>query len=90
LSNIADRVIMNLPGYAIEFIDVACNVLKKSGGIIHFFEFVKDEHPEEIIVADLSREIQKNNREVKEILQVKRVRMSAPRQWQMVVDAFIL
>ncbi|MCK5182837.1 MAG: class I SAM-dependent methyltransferase family protein, partial [Candidatus Heimdallarchaeota archaeon] len=88
LSNIADRVIMNLPGYAIEYIDVACNVLKKSGGIIHFFEFVKDEHPEEIIVADLSREIQKNNREVKEILQVKRVRMSAPRQWQMVVDAF--
>lgn len=90
LSNIADRVIMNLPGYAIEFIDVACDVLKKSGGIIHFFEFVKDEHPEEIIVADLTREIQKNNREVKEILQVKRVRMSAPRQWQMVVDAFVI
>ncbi|MHA1586225.1 MAG: class I SAM-dependent methyltransferase, partial [Candidatus Heimdallarchaeota archaeon] len=90
LTNIADRVIMNLPGYAIEFIDVACDVLKKSGGIIHFFEFVKDEHPEEIIVADLTREIQKNNREIKEILQVKRVRMSAPRQWQMVVDAFII
>ena len=90
LSNIADRVIMNLPGYAIEFIDVACDVLKKSGGIIHFFEFVKDEHPEEIIVADLTKEIQKNIREVKEIQQVKRVRMSAPRQWQMVVDAFIL
>lgn len=89
LSNIADRVIMNLPGYAIDFIDVACDVLKKSGGIIHFFEFVKDEDPEKIIVADLTEGIQKNKREIKEILQVKRVRMSAPRQWQMVVDAFI-
>jgi tRNA (guanine37-N1)-methyltransferase len=89
LGNIADRVIMNLPGYAIDFIDVACEVLKKTGGIVHFFEFVKDEEPEKIIVDDFTREIQKNNREVKEILQVKRVRMSAPRQWQMVVDALV-
>ncbi len=89
LLNIADRVIMNLPGNAIDFIDVACNVLKKSGGIIHFFEFVKNENPEQIIVDDLTNEIQKNKRKIKEILHVRRVRMSAPRQWQMVVDALV-
>ncbi|MBK5114585.1 MAG: class I SAM-dependent methyltransferase family protein [Candidatus Heimdallarchaeota archaeon] len=89
LANIADRVIMNLPGYAIDFIDVACDVLKKSGGVIHFFEFIKDEDPEKIIVENFTTGIQKNKREIKEILQVKRVRMSAPRQWQMVVDAIV-
>jgi len=89
LQNIADRVIMNLPGYAIDFIDVACKVLKKSGGIIHFFEFVKDENPELIIVDNFTEGVQKNKRVVKEILHVRRVRMSAPRQWQMVVDALV-
>jgi len=90
LTTIADRVIMNLPGYAIDFIDVACNVIKPTGGIIHFFEFVGGERePEEIIVEDITREIKKNNRKIKEILQVRRVRMSAPKQWQMVVDAWV-
>ncbi len=89
LEGIADRAIMNLPGYAINFIDVACSVLKPSGGIIHFFEFVRGKNPEETIVEDLKKEISKNNRKVKKILEVKKVRMSAPRQWQMVVDAFI-
>jgi len=90
LENIADRVIMNLPGYAIEFIDVACKLIKPEGGIIHFFEFVGgDREPEDIIIEDITREVQKNNRKIDNILAVKRVRMSAPRQWQMVVDAHI-
>ncbi|MBN1329573.1 MAG: class I SAM-dependent methyltransferase family protein [Candidatus Heimdallarchaeota archaeon] len=90
LENIADRVIMNLPGYAIEFIDVACKLIKPTGGIIHFFEFVGGERePEDIIIEDIAREAQKNNRKIENILAVRRVRMSAPRQWQMVVDAKI-
>lgn len=89
LENIADRVIMNLPGYAIDFIDVACQVLKKDGGIIHFFEFVGGDEPEQTIIDDLTREVEKANRTVEKVLEVRRVRMSAPRQWQMVIDAVI-
>ncbi|NHJ86247.1 MAG: class I SAM-dependent methyltransferase family protein [Asgard group archaeon] len=89
LENIADRVIMNLPGYAIEFIDVACKVLKSSGGIIHFFEFVGGDDPEQTIIDDLSREVERFGRKIEKILEVRKVRMSAPRQWQMVVDALI-
>ena len=90
LEGIADRAIMNLPGYAIEFMDVACSVIKSEGGIVHFFEFVGGDNPEEAIVNDLKGEINRNKRKVKKILEVRRVRMSAPRQWQMVVDALIV
>ncbi len=90
LEGIADRVIMNLPGYAIEFVDVACKTIKSEGGIIHFFEFVGgDREPEDIIAEDITREIEKNNRKVEKIIAVRRVRMSAPRQWQMVIDVKI-
>ncbi|NHJ48942.1 MAG: class I SAM-dependent methyltransferase family protein [Asgard group archaeon] len=88
LINIADRIIMNLPGYAINFVDVACQVLKKEGGIIHFFAFVGGEiPPEEQIVNDFTKAIEENNRTISEIITVRKVRMSAPKQWQMVVDA---
>lgn len=90
LIGIADRVIMNLPGYAIEFVDVACQTLKEEGGIIHFFEFVGgDITPEEQITSDITEALMKNNRKVEKILEVRRVRMSAPRQWQMVVDVLV-
>ncbi|MHA1531785.1 MAG: class I SAM-dependent methyltransferase [Candidatus Heimdallarchaeota archaeon] len=90
LEHVADRVIMNLPGYAIDFVDVACKTLKKEGGIIHFFEFVGGENPEKTIVEDISREIAKNGRKIDSVLEVRKVRMSAPRQWQMVADVLVI
>ncbi|MEA2070922.1 MAG: class I SAM-dependent methyltransferase family protein [Asgard group archaeon] len=89
LKGIADRIIMNLPGYAVNYLDSACQALKPEGGIIHFFEFVGGDNPEKQIVKDLRKEVTKSGRKVKEILEIRRVRMSAPRQWQMVVDALI-
>ncbi len=90
LENVADRVIMNLPGYAIDFVDVACKTLKKEGGIIHFFEFVGGENPEKTIVEDISRELEKNGRKIDSVHEVRKVRMSAPRQWQMVADVEVI
>jgi len=90
LFEIADRVIMNLPGYAINFIDVACSALKKEGGIIHFYRFVSGENLEETLTQDLSRELEKYNRKIVEVLEIRKVRMSAPKQWQMVIDAKVV
>ena len=41
LQGIADRVIMNLPETASEFIDVACKAVKPSGGVVHFYGFIR-------------------------------------------------
>ncbi len=41
LKGLADRVIMNLPETAIEFVDAACQAIKPHGGIIHFYAFVR-------------------------------------------------
>jgi tRNA (guanine37-N1)-methyltransferase len=41
LKGAADRVIMNLPETAIEFVDAACNAIKPEGGIVHFYGFVR-------------------------------------------------
>ena len=41
LEGLADRVIMNLPETAIDFVDAACQAIKPEGGIIHFYGFVR-------------------------------------------------
>ena len=90
LFGIADRVIMNLPGYAIQFVDVACKVLKQEEGIIHFFEFAGGDNPEETVIEDITREVENAGRKIKKIFEIKKVRMSAPKQWQMVADVLIV
>lgn len=40
LMGVADRVIMQLPGRAYEFLDVAVLALKSRGGVLHYYGFV--------------------------------------------------
>src|SRR3972149_3464860 len=40
LVGVADRIIMNLPEKATEFVKVACEATKSTGGIVHFYGFV--------------------------------------------------
>jgi tRNA (guanine37-N1)-methyltransferase len=85
----ADRVIMNLPETACEFVDVACEALKGEGGIMHYYGFVKDSGPLETAKVRLTEAVNQCNRKVKEILLAKTVREVAPYTWQVVVDAEI-
>ncbi len=39
LADAADRIIMNLPGTAIDFLDAAFGMLKASGGMVHLYVF---------------------------------------------------
>ncbi len=41
LKGSADRVIMNLPETAIDFVDAACNAINPQGGVVHFYGFVR-------------------------------------------------
>jgi tRNA (guanine37-N1)-methyltransferase len=88
LSSKADRVIMNLPGEAENYIDVACRAIKSGGGIIHYYQFSTSESADEAIES-LNRGVEASSRNVVKILGSRKVRPSAPREWQVVVDAQI-
>jgi tRNA (guanine37-N1)-methyltransferase len=87
LSGAADRVIMNLPETANEFIDVACKALKPAGGVVHFYGFMC--HPQ--TVQDLAKEfrvaVEKEGWKVVATQYAKTVRETAPYEWQAVLDA---
>lgn len=85
----ADRVIMNLPGEAENFIDVASRAIKPEGGIIHYYQFSPSPNFTDEAVNTLVKGVEANSRKVTKILACRRVRPSAPREWQVVVDAQI-
>jgi tRNA (guanine37-N1)-methyltransferase len=80
----ADRVIMNLPGEAMEYIDLALNFIKENGGVIHFYAFSKDiEETKTHLISKLS------TRKL-DIINMKKVREVSPREWQIVIDLFVI
>lgn len=78
----ADRIIMNLPGTAYEFLDSAINSIKE-GGIIHYYEFAEDfKKPiERLEKAAYPRKI--------EVLNKRKVRSRSPGKWHMGIDVRI-
>jgi len=88
LLGIADRVIMNLPEKAIEFIDVACKAIKPLGGIVHFYSFIKAPLSLEDMKLQFIEKTEEYGRKVEKIF-AKFVRATAPYEWQAVLDAEI-
>ncbi|MEM2936921.1 MAG: class I SAM-dependent methyltransferase family protein [Candidatus Bathyarchaeia archaeon] len=89
LRGLADRVIMNLPEKAIDFVDAACEALKPEGGTIHFYSFVTASDSLENLKLRFKGEVEKFGREVEKILFSRFVRETAPYEWQAVLDAKI-
>lgn len=89
LFGVADRVIMNLPETAVEYVEVASDALKAEGGIIHYYEFTKRFDTLETASVRFTEAVSRSNRQVKKILLTKTVRGVAPYTWQVVVDAEI-
>jgi tRNA (guanine37-N1)-methyltransferase len=85
----ADRVIMNLPEKAKEYLGTACNALKSEGGIIHYYEFVKDSNYQKTIKKRLTEIIEGKGHKIKKFLSVRRVRQVAPYIWHIAVDMVI-
>ena len=76
-----DRLIMNLPGLAPEFLDLAVS-LCKDGGVIHYYEF-SDGFSQGIERAQIACE--KQNKKV-EILNTRKVKSSSPGMWHVAID----
>ena len=89
LFGMADRVIMNLPETASEFIDVACQAVKPSGGVVHFYGFVKMPETLEDLKRRFSEAAEKAGRKVPAFNYAKNVRETAPYEYQAVLDAEI-
>jgi tRNA (guanine37-N1)-methyltransferase len=88
-SSVADRVIMNLPEKAMEFVDAACEALKPTGGIVHFYSFVNASNSLENMRLRFTDAAEKRGRRVEKILFARLVRATAPYEWQAVLDAKI-
>jgi len=85
----ADRVIMNLPERAMEYVDVACEAIKPEGGTLHYYGFTDASSSLEATKSRLCEAVEAANRRVKDFLSVRTVRETAPFTWQVVVDAEI-
>jgi tRNA (guanine37-N1)-methyltransferase len=90
LLGVADRVIMNLPEKAIEFVDAACRATKPTGGTVHFYGFIRLPDSLENMKLRFSEAVEKAGRKVDRFLFAKTIRETAPYEWQVVLDAKIL
>jgi tRNA (guanine37-N1)-methyltransferase len=89
LKGSADRVIMNLPETAIEFVDAACRAIKPQGGIIHFYAFVRSPDSIENQKLRFCDAVENAGWKVEAFLHAKSIRETAPYESQIVLDAKI-
>ena len=79
-----DRIIMNLPGLAYDFLDVAMNLIE-DGGIINYYEFSDGYEQGTKRLIDVAL---KENKKV-EIINTRKVKSTSPGEWHIAIDAKI-
>ncbi len=89
LKNSADRIIMNLPEISLHFLDVTCYLMKKTGGIIHYYHFSEKPNPIQKAIEVLSINIAKKNWKIEKILKSKIVKAYSPKSDLIVLDLVI-
>jgi len=82
----ADRIIMNLPEKSLDFIDVACFLMKENGGILHFYQFSEKPHSIENCITNLKKELNKSKWDINHIMNAKVVKAFSPKSDLVVVD----
>lgn len=80
-----DRIIMNLPGTAKDFLELAISLINNNG-IIHYYEF-SDGYESGI---EKIKNIAKTQNKDIEILNTRKVKSSSPKEWHVVIDARIV
>ncbi|MBS7624749.1 class I SAM-dependent methyltransferase family protein [Candidatus Bathyarchaeota archaeon] len=86
LRGVADRVIMDLPERAIEYVDAACAALKPSGGIIHYYEIAGGADIMENVKRRLVEAVMRYGRSVDALLSERIVKEVAPYKWHVSID----
>jgi len=86
LCGTVDRIIMNLPEQSINFIDVTCFLMKKTGGILHFYQISEKPGPIEKTIEDLKIKLNDFNWVIVEIDNSKIVKSYSPKSELIVID----
>jgi len=81
-----NRIIMNLPERSIDFIDVACFLMKKSGSFLHFYQISEKPNPIEKSIEDLKKKLNNFNWVIVEIGLSKIVKSYSPKAELIVID----
>lgn len=81
-----DRIIMNLPEKSIKFIEEACFLMKKSGGVLHFYQFSEKPNPIEKTLKSLKKSLTNLNWKIENVVNSKIVKHYSPRSELVVVD----
>ncbi|MFX1280641.1 MAG: class I SAM-dependent methyltransferase family protein [Promethearchaeota archaeon] len=89
LSGSVDRIIMNLPESSMNFIDVLVYLLKKSGGLLHFYHFAEKPNPIENTLTDLENNLNEFKWKIKDIINSKIVKSFSPKAELVVLDLSI-
>ena len=84
-----DKIIMNLPEKAIDFLDIAIKSIRKEGGIIYLYSFINEKDPKDLIINQIKEEIKKFDRKLI-TLSSHKVRLIAPYEWQVCHELEIL
>lgn len=86
LKHKADRVIMNLPEKSLDYTDIACFLMKKSGGILHNYQFCEKPNSIEKAQDKLKFSLKELNWQIEEVLKSKIVKSYSPKSELVVHD----
>ena len=86
LQNKVDRIIMNLPEKTINYINVACFLMKKTGGILHYYQFTEKPDAIEKTIKNVKTTLDKFNYSIDKILNSKIVKHFSPKSELVVID----
>jgi len=81
-----DRIVMNLPEQSVNFLDVACFLMKKSSGIIHLYQFCEKPDPIKRGITNLNSNLKDRGWLIEEILNSKVVKPFSPKLDMIVFD----
>jgi tRNA (guanine37-N1)-methyltransferase len=90
LRGISDRVVMNLPAQSFDYLDVACDAIKSTGGAIHLYTFSSESPPFEALKKSLKKSVESRGRTLKTISGIRVVKEVAPYRLQVAVDAIVV
>ena len=89
LRGLANRIIMNLPSEAKNYLPAASQILKTEGGIIHFYAFAGREESVEAIRNQFQSAVEAQNRNVESIRFCTVIKEVAPSRVQVAIDALV-
>ncbi len=89
LQGVADRIIMNYPSGAMNYMHAACNILSASGGVIHFYAFVSREKGTEATRKLFESTVKAQNRRVESFNLCRILKEIAPSRVQVAIDALV-